>query len=75
MKGDGKTEIEKDTEICGFRDWVDDGCLMNQDGMCRKKSRGRKDNTFYLEHAAFEVFVRHIKISAINNVSCTEKIA
>lgn len=75
MKGEGKTEIDKDTEICGFRDWVDDGCLMNQDEMCTKKSPVKKENTFYLEHVAFEVFVRYLKISAINNISCTEKIA
>lgn len=74
MKGEGKTEIAKDTEICRFRDWGDDGCLMNQDGMCRKKSPGKEDHAFYPEQAAFEGFVRSLKISAINNISCTEKI-
>lgn len=54
---------------------MDDGCFMNQDEICRKKSPGRKDNTFCLKHVAFEVFVWHLNISAINNISYIKKIA
>lgn len=75
MKGECKREIEEDTEICGSRDWVDDGCFMNQDEICRKKSPGRKDNTFCLKHVVFEVFVWHLNISTINNISYIKKIA
>lgn len=74
MKGEGKREIEEDTEICGSRDWVDDGCFMYQDEICRKKSPGRKDNAFCLKHVTLEVLVRHLNISAISNISCTKKI-
>lgn len=49
MKGEGKRETEEDTEVCGFRDWVDDGYSVNPDGICRKSSPGKKDNTFILD--------------------------
>lgn len=46
MKGEGKGEIEEDTEVCGFSDLVDNGYFNNQDETCRKSSPQRKENTF-----------------------------
>lgn len=69
MKDEVKGEIEADTEVCVFRDWVDDGCSIYQDGICRKSGPSSKDNAFSLEHDAFEVSLRHLGLLAINNIS------
>lgn len=66
MRSEGKGEIEEDTEVCGFRDWVDDGCSIKQDGMCGKISSGSKDSMFSLGNVIFEA--RHLRLSAINKV-------
>lgn len=45
MKDEGQGETDEDAGVCGFRDWVDDGCSITQDGLCGKSGPGRKDYT------------------------------
>lgn len=62
-------------EVYGFRDSVDDGRSIKQDGIRGESSPGRKDSTFSLGHIVFEIFARHLGLLAINSISCTKKIS
>ena len=57
MKGEGKGETDESVEVYGFRDWVDDGRSVKQDGTCGESSPGRKDSTFSLGRIASTVFL------------------